>query len=361
MTIDVHGHITSPELFRRFPMPPSLADVDGMVELKAAAGITLSVVGSPVGAGTMVRTGDLDNYQQPPDALERFHDWLAEQVRERPTSLRAYAYTNPLGSDRELDAVAKRLAQPEFVGLMVNSSVNGQFLDTPRADAFFALAAEHRVPVMLHPPAEPAGSALLPDLRLVEQVARPGDVALGTAAVIFAGWLEKYPDLRIIAPVCGGGLPLLLERLDAARRMPPGFGRPGGGPPAGGPPAGGPPSGRPAGGPPAGGPPSGAPGGPPFGPPSGPPADAPPVTPLAQLLRQVYVDTATPSSRAIAAAVDAFGAGNVLFGSDTPPMSAPLDAATARLAGLGLSPDDLAAIQYRNAAELFGIELPGGA
>jgi predicted TIM-barrel fold metal-dependent hydrolase len=337
MTIDVHGHITSPELFRRFPMPPSLADVDGMVELKAAAGITLSVVGSPVGAGTMVRTGDLDNYQQPPDALERFHDWLAEQVRERPASLRAYAYTNPLGSDRELDAVAKRLAQPEFVGLMVNSSVNGQFLDTPRADAFFALAAEHRVPVMLHPPAEPAGSGLLPDLRLVEQVARPGDVTLGTAAVIFAGWLEKYPDLRIIAPVCGGGLPLLLERLEAARRMPPGFGRPGGGPPAGGPP-----TGRPSG-----------------GPPSGPPAGGPPITPLAQLLRQVYVDTATPSSRAIAAAVDAFGAGNVLFGSDTPPMSAPLDAATARLTGLGLSPEDLAAIQYRNAAGLFGIELPG--
>ncbi|MEV6972764.1 amidohydrolase family protein [Kitasatospora sp. NPDC093806] len=320
MTIDVHGHITSPELFRRFPMPPSLADVDGMVELKAAAGITTSLVGSPVGAGTMVRTPGLDNYRQPADALERFHDWLGEQVRARPAALRGYVYANPLGSDAELAAADERLAQPEFVGLMVNSSVAGRFLDVPQADSFFALAARHRAPVLLHPPAEPAGAGELRDLRLVEQIARPCDVTLGTAAVLFAGWLEKYPDLRIVAPVCGGGLPLLLERLELARRMPPGFGRPGGGP-AGGP-------------------------------------TATPPAPLAGVLSRVYVDTATPSLRAIAAAVDAFGPGNVLFGTDSPPMSAPLDASLARLDGLGLDPAALARIRHGNAAELFG--LPAG-
>ncbi len=354
MTIDVHGHITSPELFRRFPMPPSLADVDGMVELKAAAGITTSLVGSPVGAGTMVRTPGLDNYRQPLDRLEAFHDWLADQVRERPTALRAYVYTNPLGSDLELAAAAKRLEQQEFVGLMVNSSVEGGFLDTPRADAFFAMAAQYRTPVMLHPPAEPAGAGQLGDLRLVEQVARPCDVTLGTAAVIFAGWLEKYPQLRIISPTCGGGLPLLLERLDLARRMPANFGRPGGGPPPG---AGGPPPG-------VGGPPPGAGGPPPgVGRPAGgpPPDDAPQLTPLPELLRRVYVDTATPSTRALVAAVDAFGIGNVMFGTDTPPMSAPLGLALDRLDSLGLSPEDVQRIRHGNAAELFGLDQAGPA
>ncbi|WP_380279692.1 amidohydrolase family protein [Kitasatospora purpeofusca] len=325
MTIDVHGHITSPELFRRFPMPPSLSDVDGMVELKAAAGITMSLVGSPVGAGTMVRTPGPDNYRRPPAALERFHDWLGEQVRARPAALRGYVYTNPLGSDAELAAAAKRLEQEEFVALMVNSSIAGRFLDTPQADAFFAMAAQYRAPVMLHPPAEPAGAGELDDLRLVEQIARPCDVTLGTAAVLFAGWLEKYPGLRIVAPVCGGGLPLLLERLELARRMPVTFGRPGGAP---------------------GGPPGGAPGGAPGG---------PAVPPLAEALRRVYVDTATPSLRAVAAAVDAFGAGNVMFGTDSPPMSAPLDASLARLDGLGLDAATVARIRHDNAAGLFGL------
>ncbi|MEV0847246.1 amidohydrolase family protein [Streptomyces sp. NPDC049954] len=323
MTIDVHGHITSPELFSRFPMPPSLVDVDGMVELKAAAGITMSIVGSPVGAGTMVRAPGLDNYRQPPDRLEAFHEWLAGQVRDHSTALRAYVYVNPLGSDEELAAAAARIEQDEFVGLMVNSSVNGSFLDTPRADAFFAMAAEHGAPVMLHPPAEPAGSGQLSDLRLVEQIARPCDVTLGTAAVIFAGWLEKYQNLRLIAPVCGGGLSLLLERLEVARHMPPGFGRP-----------------RAA--------------APPSAPAAGPPT-GPSVTPLAELLPRIFVDTATPSVPAIAAAVRAFGPGNVMLGTDTPPMGAPLGAALARLDALGLPPKDVEAIRHRNAERLFGL------
>jgi aminocarboxymuconate-semialdehyde decarboxylase len=106
-TIDIHGHVTSPELFKRFPMPASLADIDGMIEAKAALGITMTVVGSPVGAGTMVPVPGLDNYSQPLAALDAFHDWLAETVRARSGNLRAYVYTNPYGGDELLDNAAK--------------------------------------------------------------------------------------------------------------------------------------------------------------------------------------------------------------------------------------------------------------
>ena len=51
MIIDVHGHVTHPELFKRFPMPPALADIEGMLEQKAAHGVELTIVGSPVGSG----------------------------------------------------------------------------------------------------------------------------------------------------------------------------------------------------------------------------------------------------------------------------------------------------------------------
>ena len=61
MIIDIHGHITSPKLFERFPLPPSLADIDGMIGQKLAAGIELTIVGSPVGEGTMMKVPGLDN------------------------------------------------------------------------------------------------------------------------------------------------------------------------------------------------------------------------------------------------------------------------------------------------------------
>jgi hypothetical protein len=51
--VDVHGHITHPALFERFPMPRTLLDIEGMLERKAALGIDLTIVGSPVGFGTM--------------------------------------------------------------------------------------------------------------------------------------------------------------------------------------------------------------------------------------------------------------------------------------------------------------------
>ncbi|WP_231631250.1 NAD(P)-dependent oxidoreductase, partial [Streptomyces clavuligerus] len=52
MIIDIHGHLSPPEAARRFPMPPSLTDVDGMLAARARAGIDLTIIGSPVGAGT---------------------------------------------------------------------------------------------------------------------------------------------------------------------------------------------------------------------------------------------------------------------------------------------------------------------
>src|SRR5918992_359267 len=130
MIIDVHGHVTHPELFKRFPMPPALADIDGMLEHKAEHGIELTIVGSPVGFGTMVPVPGLDNYAQPLDQLKSFHDWLGETVQGHAGRLAAYVYTNPLGGPELLDQTAATVKEGGFVGLIVNSSVQGRYLDS---------------------------------------------------------------------------------------------------------------------------------------------------------------------------------------------------------------------------------------
>ncbi len=232
--IDIHGHITPPELFKRLPMPPSLADIDGMIEQKARAGIGLTIVGSPVGVGTMARVPGMANSRQTPDELRRFHDWLAETVAKHPDRLRAYAYADAFGDDAALQETARTAREGGFVGLIVNTSVQGEYLDSERADGFFAMAAELGLPLLLHPPAEPVGSASFRDFRLVEQVGRFGDVTAGLAALVFGGRLEQYPDLQVIGATAGGAIALLSNRLDLAYQP-----RHWGGPPggtAGGPP-----------------------------------------------------------------------------------------------------------------------------
>jgi aminocarboxymuconate-semialdehyde decarboxylase len=309
MTIDIHGHVTSPELFKRFPMPPSLADIDGMIEQKAALGIDVTIVGSPVGAGTMVPVPGLDNYAQPADQLDSFHEWVAETVRSHADHLRGYVYVNPFAEDDSLARAAKRLAQDEFVGLIVNTSVRGEYLGSAKAEEFFALAAETGAPVLLHPPAEPvAAAAMHGHLGLIEHVARPCDVTSGVAAILFAGWLDKYPTLKLIVANAGGALSLLREKLDLAQQR--------------------------------------------IG---GPPKAGPPAAPISGQLTKLYVDTATPSRIALAAAAEVFTPEHLLFGTDSPPLTAPLHKTLDMVAALDVTEQQRNSIYEGAARELFGL------
>ncbi|MFJ8495559.1 amidohydrolase family protein [Streptomyces sp. NPDC094038] len=234
-------------------MPPSLTDVDGMLAARAEAGIDLTIIGSPVGAGAMARVPGVDNYAQPRDRLRGFHAWMSGLIARFPDRLRGYVYANPFGDDDHLDGVRETLEDPAFVGLITTSSVHGELLGSPRADSFFALAAEAGVPVLVHAPAEPVGTERVAEMGFVEQIGRFGDVTMGMAMIAFAGWLDKYPDLRLIGATGGGAMALLSERLQTAAGPPP--------PGRGGPP------------------PPPAPPGPPPAPPPGPPPPPPPPRP----------------------------------------------------------------------------------
>jgi predicted TIM-barrel fold metal-dependent hydrolase len=301
MTIDVHGHVTPPELLKKFPMPPVLGDVDGMVARKAALGITTTVVGSPVGYGTMLPVPGMDNYAQEPASLARFHEWVAETVRDKAGALTGYVYANPFSAG-DVQAAEDLLRLPEFTGLIVNSSVRGEFLNDSRTDDFFAMASAAGAPVLLHPPAVPVAADAMKAVGAIEHVVRPCDITMGVAAVLLAGRLQRFPGLKLIAPNAGGALALLREKLDMAQRRDN--------------------------------------------------VDGPPVS---TQLRQIYVDTATPSLPALRAALEVFGADRMLFGTDSPPLATPLDAALDMVDQLGLSEVDKAKVLGGNAAELFGI------
>jgi aminocarboxymuconate-semialdehyde decarboxylase len=334
MIIDVHGHVTSPALFKRFPMPPSLADIDGMIEQKLQAGIGLTIVGSPVGEGTMMRVPGLDNYAQPPEQLKAFHGWLAETVAKHPGRLKAYCYTNPFGGDRLLQETAKTVRDGGFVGLIVNTSVRGLYLDSDQADSFFAMAAELDVPIFLHPPAEPVGSDRLSDFRLVEQVGRFCDVTVSLAVLAFSGRMEKYPNLQFIGATAGGAIALLVDRLDLAYQPRHWARKPHAGsvPPAA---AGGPPSGS-------------APAGPMIQQYENKISQKP-----STYVKRLWVDTACFSLPGLLSNLQTVGVDHMLFGTDSPPLATPLEDAISLINKLPISDADKQKIFSDNAKRLF--------
>jgi aminocarboxymuconate-semialdehyde decarboxylase len=319
MIVDVHGHISPPQIAERFPIPAALLDIDAMIERKAQAGIGLTVVGSPVGVGTMTKVPGFDHYEQPADELRRFHDWLAQTVTDHPGRLKAYAYTNPFGGDALLEQTAETVRDGGFVGLIVNSSVRGEYLDSKRADPFFAMASELDVPVFLHAPPEPVGADNLRDWGLVEQVGRFTDVTLGLATLLYSGVLERHPTVKVIAPMGGGAISLLLTRLDTARRP---FGAP---PPAG------------------------------SGGERAQQVDVPGPPPTAALDR-VYVDTATPEFHHLVANLEALGAERMLFGTDSPPSPWPVGDAVELVRRLPIGEPERQRIFSENARKLLKLE-----
>ena len=282
-----------------------------MLEQKAALGIELTIVGSPVGFGTMMRVPGLDNYAQPLDQLKSFHAWLAETVREHAGRLAAYVYTNPFGGSEMVEEAARTVREGGFVGLIVNSSVQGEYLDSERADEFFEMAAELGVPVFLHPGAEPVGSDSVRDFRLVEQVGRFFDVAVSLAALVIAGRLEQYPDLELVAATAGGGVALIHNRIDLAHR-------------------------------------------------SRPPAEGVVRAELARspsdYLRNVYVDTASMNRQLQLANLEFMGPERMLFGTDSPPLATPLPEAIAMVDSLPISDEDRENVFAGNARRLFKLD-----
>ena len=310
MIVDVHGHVTHPDLFKRFPMPPALADIEGMLEQKAEHGIELTIVGSPVGFGTMMPVPGLDNYAQPLDQLKSFHGWLAETVEAHAGRLAAYAYTNPFGGRELLDQTAETVRDLGFVGLIVNTSIQGQYLDSEGADDFFEMAAELGVPVFLHPGAEPVGSDSIRDFRVVEQVMRFFDVAVSLATLVVSGRLEQYPDLKLVAATAGGAVSLIHNRLDAIQR------------------------GRPAA--------------------EGAVREGLTRRP-SDYLRSVYVDTANGNRQSHLANLELMGPERMLFGTDSPPLATPLDEAVSTVRDLPISQDAQEGILGDNARKLFAL------
>ncbi|MEO3811823.1 amidohydrolase family protein [Sphaerisporangium sp. B11E5] len=305
MLIDVHGHLAPRG--ERGGGPPGLHDPEAMIEAKLELGIEMTIIGSPVGAGSMLPGTGAANYRQSAGKVRAHNEALAELARRYPDHLRCYAYLDPFGDEAMLGQAAELLGEPEFVGLIVSTSVEGRFLSSPRADDFFAFAAEADVPVLLHPPAEPVGTEAVLDLGpgVVEHLARMNDVTMGVAALVCAGRLEHHPGLRLIAPGGGGALSLLPEKLDLAMAPRPGRGQ------------------------------------------AEPPGWLP-----SRSLRRMLVDSSCPNPAQFRANLEFFGADRVLFGTDAPPLMGELK----RMKDLVSEVDD--DVLARNAARVFGLGVP---
>ncbi|MEI6056902.1 MAG: amidohydrolase family protein [Lentisphaerota bacterium] len=303
--VDIHAHIGRKELFKNIPW---MHDIDDLRRQQDEAGIDISVLSTPL-IDMPWEKGETVCL----DLIKDWNDFAIGVVQKSEGRFLALAATNPFGNDSYLKEVERVVKQGGMKGICINSSVRGEYLDSPRAFPLYEMAIELDVPILVHPPGVTMGSEFLDKYRLTEMVGRPCDTTLSMARFIFSGVLEKYKQLKIILVHMGGALMMLPGRFDFGYRL------------------------RAE---------SKA-----FGPWEPDVLTMPP----SGYIKKLHVDTLGFHPPALRCAIDTIGVDNILLGSDHPPVPIPLRESVDLIKNIALTEIDRRKILGLNAARLLKI------
>jgi aminocarboxymuconate-semialdehyde decarboxylase len=285
------------------PLPLARSQYDVPVRLSEmdSAGVTCHVVSLP----PFLFASTADDQRLATDVVRHGNDELAVYVADAPDRLLGLGSV-PLGWPGAADEARRSLDELGLHGIAIGSRGAGRELDDPVNDELWALLAERRTFIFLHPSGVPDVKRLA-DFYLPQLAGYPMDTAIAVARLVFGGVLERFP-IQLCLAHGGGCVPSLRgrwnmgwERKEVARSTP---------------------------------------------------------LPPTDYVDRLYYDTAVFSTTLLRRLVEDVGAGHVMLGTDHPFELADFTPVQS-VRSLGLDDGSTRAILWDNAAGLLG--LPVGA
>jgi aminocarboxymuconate-semialdehyde decarboxylase len=109
------------------------------------------------------------------------------------------------------------------LGALVFTATQGHCLDYPDYEQFFELMARLDRPIWIHPNRNWSDFPLTepePRYELYSMIGWPSDTAVTVTRLVYAGYLERWPGLKIILHHSGGVVPMLAGRLKSMEEGP---------------------------------------------------------------------------------------------------------------------------------------------
>jgi predicted TIM-barrel fold metal-dependent hydrolase len=219
-----------PEAIRRRGFRPRSAPKEGPNPLELAPEIGAQRLAYMDEAGITVQV--LSNTGPGPDLVpgsdgvamaREMNDHLANAISKHPDRFKGFAVLpmqSPDACAAELERCVRDLA---FVGVNINGTTEGRFLDDPAYASILAKAVDLDVPVYIHPHLAPDSvrqayfGGLEPGAARVLEAAGWGwhsETAIHVLRLVLSGTLDRLPKLKLIIGHVGEMLPVMLARID---------------------------------------------------------------------------------------------------------------------------------------------------
>jgi len=292
--------------YRTAPLRADLTDHTRRLEVMDRSGVDIQLLASWI---------DLTGYQLEPDDgrewSKAINESLLGEASRAPDRFRVLCTAplqDPAGAAEELH---RCMQDPTVVGVEIATRIDETPLGAGALDDFWTVAEESGAMVLVHP-MDPIPSIDLSGHFMHNMLGRPIETTLAFGSMLFAGVLERHPDLILCLVHGGGFVPFQIGRLDRGYRAKPGL-----------------------------------------------VAEHLSMEPSAYLRRNVYLDTVVHDPAALRFMVDLVGSDRILVGTDYPFEMGDLDP-VAFVRSAGITTEDADRILSGNAGALFGLPLGSG-
>ena len=152
-----------------------------------------------------------------PELAQLANDGMAELVVKHPDRFPGFVGALPMNNTaaavEEIDRAVIKLGA---VGFQIYSNVNGRPLDEPDFLPIFEKIAERNVPVWLHPSRSSNFADYVTEKKSKFELwwvfGWPYETSVAMGRIVFAGYFDRFPDLKIISHHLGAMIPYFSGR-----------------------------------------------------------------------------------------------------------------------------------------------------
>jgi aminocarboxymuconate-semialdehyde decarboxylase len=192
---------------------PEMWDYEARIRDMDAAGVDLAIVSL-----TCPNAYFGDRYIST-KAARMVNASMAEQQRARPDRIAWFTSLPWQYADSAIAELERSLADGA-IGVMVIANIDGMNLTDAAFAKVWQAIDDRALPVLVHPTAPLGTEAMgLDEYGLIPPVGFMFDTTLAISRMILDGFLDRYPNIRIIASHGGATLPYIASRLDRCHEM----------------------------------------------------------------------------------------------------------------------------------------------